>query len=300
MTIPRADGTRLAASILPLTAPLISLMLVASEARGDLMLKVPALVNGKQENSIGQVTALTVTIKGDSGAEGAFFKLDDGFKFLMNDAKGCQFRWFQVMTQNDDPPVWKGKPPPSYPFVDGPSGGWDYERDPPFKYKSGKPGGDTVPFYENDDDFTPNKNSYPLYKDVHSQKDGVVKESDGPGLPRGASSIRKFETYLVFVDPMMRKAMQFDVLVGFGWEIGLDKDKKPYAKGSEEIKKLDLAMLNKSLEPSGFKGWEAKTGLDIGACAMASPEPDSRTIVLVGSLGAFAFFYRRGRCRPKC
>jgi hypothetical protein len=277
-----------------LAAAATLIMVLASNSRADLKdVKVGALVDGKQQDDIGRLFAPDVTIKGDDGAEGAVFKLNDAFKSLMNDDKGCQFRWFQVITQHDQPPFWKGAPPPSYPFVDGPSGGWDYQRDPPFKYKSGTPGGDTAPFYENDDDFKPNKNSYSLYKDVHDASKGTSMESDGPGLPAGASTVAKFQSYLVFVDAAMRKAMEFDVLIGFSWEIGRDKDKKPYAKGPTLIDKIDVAFLNKAMEPSGFKGWEAKTGLDIGSCYMPSPEPDSLTIAALGSLGIVVFGLRK-------
>jgi hypothetical protein len=261
---------------------------IASTCRAELKdIKVPALVKGTQEADIGRLFALDVTVKGNEAAEGAFFRLNDKFKSLMSDSGGCEFRWFQVITEHSNPPFWLGAAPPSYPFVDGPSGGWDYERDPKFKYKSGKPGGDTSPFYENDDNFTPTKYSYSLYKDVHDVSKGVTKMSDGPAIPDTANSVAKFQTYLAFTDPDLRKAMQFDVLIGFSWEIGRDMDKRAYTQGPTLIDKLDLASLNKSLDPSGFKGWEAKTGLDIGCCYMPNPEPDSFTIAAICTLSLF-------------
>jgi hypothetical protein len=273
----------------------ISVLVLGSTARADLNnVMVPALVNGKEEKDIGRLFAADVTIKGDNGAEGAIFKLNDAFKALMDDKMGCEFRWFQVIADHSNPPFWKGAGPPSYPFVDGPSGGWDYQRDPQYKYKSGKPGGDTSPFYENDDSFKPNENSYPDYKDVHDASKGKSWQSDGPGLPAGPNTVAKFQTYLVFVDPAMRKAMEFDILIGFSWEIGRDKDGKAYAKGPTLIDKIDLAFLNKSLEPSGFKGWTAKTGLDIGSCTMSNPEPD--TLTLAACFGfCMGFVQRRMR-----
>jgi hypothetical protein len=284
-----------------LSLVVISLPAMVTTARADLKdVKVPALVKGTQETDIGRLFAVDVTVKGNDAAEGAFFKLNDKFKSLMSDSGGCEFRWFQIITEHSNPPFWKGAAPPSYPFVDGPSGGWDYERDPQYKYKSGKPGGDTSPFYENDDSFTPTKYSYSLYKDVHDVRKGVTKMSDGPGIPDGPNSVVKFQTYLVFTDPDLRKAMQFDVLIGFSWEIGRDKDGKPYTKGPTLIDKLDVAFLNKSLEPSGFKGWEAKTGLDIGCCFMPSPEPNSLAIAAVGSLGVIAFGRRKHRQETIC
>jgi hypothetical protein len=79
----------------------------------------------------------------------ATFDLSSPSALLLDVDKGCEFRWFQVITSLDPmpegavgiPATWKGKEMDSYgtPFVDPPAGGYDYQPD----------GDDFQPFYWN-------------------------------------------------------------------------------------------------------------------------------------------------------
>jgi len=129
-----------------------------------------------QNTTIGMLTS---TIDNAKQFEKGVFQLSETYKFLMNDAGGCQFRFFQAITSDSEPAHFPGGMAVAVPYVDPVSGGYNYQQ--------AAGGADHVPFFENDDGgkyFYPNYSGalsfgygFPGGTPVHEQASG----SSGPG-----------------------------------------------------------------------------------------------------------------------
>ena len=171
-------------------------------------IRVHGTVNGV-DTEIGFLEP-TISDGADGKYEKSIFDLHPDYEFLMNDAMGCQFRYFQVAISDNDPkrpPMTNGMLP-GIPYVDPPNGGYLGQT------SSMGNGADHSPFYENDDGAGPY--AFQRYSDVFNSADsafpdntpvhsatGTVNTNDFPGVSDNAHV--DFETYIVFVDDEMRR-----------------------------------------------------------------------------------------------
>ena len=102
---------------------LLLVVLCSSGIADAAVITVNATFEG-QNVSIGKID-VSVGIQGTTGKEEATFTFDDPWGKL--DAR-CDFRWFQIITSDDCPVTCGGGKNPVFPFVDPPSGGWDYPK----------------------------------------------------------------------------------------------------------------------------------------------------------------------------
>src|SRR5271157_248856 len=231
-----------------------------------------------------------------SGNESAAFTLFGPYRYLMSDAAGTQFRFFQVIYYDDEPTTWLGNiitpagaPAHSGTVVDTPSGGWDYEL----------PGGDdTAPFYESDTEDNPSTGkpyAFPTlsYPDLHSPdgtNPGTVSSEDAPGLS-APSHQTLFETFLAYSNPALRALQEFDVLGGYSW--GVSTDGSGYESGidttgisfssidSGTLAELQAALNRSGFGPSNSNAWTIETNANFATLA---PEPSTLLLGAVGVL----------------
>lgn len=252
---------------------------------------LPQPVYGTVGGQSVRIGTLESWVRGNN-CEEAWFQLNDDYKYLMCDAQSQQFRYFQISVNDSNPANWHGEELGA-PYTDPPSGGWDYERDPPGDWQNGVPGGDTSPFYEDDPGFTTStfgtyndsiKNYMvddELYTLIHSEERGYVITQDAP-YPYDYDIV--FDTFITYINPYFANNKQFIVLAGYSW--GFDSTGGSIIQpsildiSSETLK----TTVTNALGADGFSGWSARYGLEI-------PEP--RTLALLG-LGSLAMFRRRG------
>jgi hypothetical protein len=225
---------------------------------------------------------LFTTVSGYLGYEQSYFELLPPYRSLMSDTLGKQFRFFQVITYDDEPTTWNGNIITSASstqhagtVVDVPAGGWDYMA----------PGGDDyAPFYESDTAIDPVTGKPYAFgwaytggaNDVHSPDTstrGWVKSLDQPvlELPRDRTLI---ETYIAYIDAPLRARRSFDVLGGFSWGIftGPSGYQSGIAPTGIPLESINVAELQSALNRSGYNSW---------TIANAAPVPESSTVVTV-------------------
>jgi hypothetical protein len=228
-------------------------------------------VNGNTEN-IGSID-VTVGLNGTPPVEG---KMETAFTFKNPWGTldtNCDFRWVQFITHDDCDVPWNNGMDPSFPFIDPPSGGWDYQQ-------SGG-GADTDPFYSNSGN---GSYHYGNFSDHHEE--GVRSFIDDyPAICDGANNKTVWETYLVVFGC---EAKKFSVLAGFDWTIGRDNTGDPTSDGPNTIANIDTTRIETAMTNAGFTGWDAQTGTDLACCL---PEPAG--FVLVVGLGVLSTLRRR-------
>lgn len=222
----------------------------------------------------------------NSGAETGTFLLKEQYNNLMDDKMGCQFRWFQIIIQDDCPAKYKGNPLTV--TVDPPNGGWDYQQ------VSG--GADTSPYYENDDN---GMYAYPNYKDRHDKNynggPGFLGQSwtdDAPSLCPNKNSKTTFQTYLVFTGPKIKN--NFLILFGYQWYVGRDNMGNPIfgsynnsGKGIDPTQQMDVTQtppvnyLNEALNNGGFAKWTWSYGKDLALYCPAASTPELSSVFLL-------------------
>lgn len=201
-------------------------------------------------------------------------QLNSTYKYLMNDAMGCQFRWFQIVTADSRPPKWMGSAP-AVPYTDPPYNGWDYQRTPEGDYMTGTPGDDQLPFYENNAEYALNSESPTNTTGLgHNAADGISRIYDRPGLPRVDNGVLTFQTYIVFVDPALLAAKTFIPLLGYSWGGGFNgrpTQANIYFTGPTYIQpnQFNMNTMVTALNNDGFSGWKPTFGGQLAAC----PEP---------------------------
>lgn len=301
----KTKGTRL--NHLPYRALLATVSLLAaclafvSSASAQLNQSVFANVTGQVPGTqIGTLNA-SATLSGGQVVEEATFQLNNSFLYLMNDAQNWQFRYFQIVTVDTDPINYLGQPL-NAPYTDPPSGGWDYQRNPANNL-AGTPGADTSPFYENDNGFVLNPNSYPTYSGslnvfggangnfpIHSQAGGYVRTQDVPGIP--ANNSLSFDTLITFYAPGVT-GNEFIPLAGYSWGISANGTGAltPTAPVALDLSQdaLQADVIN-ALGADGFTGWNALFGGTITV-----PEPATLALLAMG-LAALALRALR-RCQ---
>ena len=252
----------------------------------------------------------SLNASGDNFVNEATFQLNDAFKSLMNDCG--QFRWFQIVTTDTDPINYQGKLLKAA-YVDPPSGGWDYQRNPAGDFTKGTPGADTSPFYENDIGFAGNKNSYPNLDGslqvfggkagpfpIQDTSLGLIRTQDVPGLG-GNNNKLIFETFLAYISDCM-PANTFQILGGYTWGIQTDGAGKlskiapsDIAFAPDLVPNTNVVNATAALANS-FPGWTAVFDSEIELCCV--PEPATwMVIVLMG--GYLGVWQRRGRLRQR-
>ena len=279
-----------------LTACLGLGMLMAGSAAHAQMISV--ILNGSATAlNIGSISA-SVTA---GGAESATFTLGADYKFVLDDTRNQQLRWYQVIVYDDEPVAYMtkilspaGTAKNTQDVVDVPSGGWDYES------TTGNMGGDdTSPFYESDtvnNPVTGKPYRFPglAYSALHSVAAGTSSTSDSPGLS-GASHQTLFETYLTYENSDLFQAKEVDVLGGFSWGIktdaasaksGIDASYLNYADINTNAKKAELTA---ALGLSGFGGWNLRVTNSI----TAAPEPGMFALLLTSGLCGGMLMRRR-------
>jgi hypothetical protein len=283
------------------------------------------LVAGQQIVLAGVVTANVAGMTQPIGnlnfsltpSDGAFvneatFQLNDAFKSLTND--WGQFRWFQIVTTDTDPINYQGKLLKA-PYVDPPSGGWDYQRNPAGDFTKGTPGADASPFYENDIGFTGNKNSYPNLDgelQVFGGKNGpfpiqdtglgLIRTQDVPGLG-GANNKLIFETFLAYISDCM-PPNTFQVLAGYTWGIQTDGAGKLSKIAPSDITFAPDLIPNTNVVnataalANSFPGWTAMFDSEIEMCCV--PEPATWLVIMLmcGYLGVWHWRRARTRASP--
>jgi hypothetical protein len=274
---------------------------------------VSATVNGTNQ-PIGTIDANYLNYGGANGsrAQEGIFQLNNNNKTLMHDPD-CQFRWFQVVTEDTDPINYLGNLL-NAPYVDPPYDGWDYQRAPANDWQNGTPGADKSPFYENDDVMGA-AYAYPKYSGtlnvfnnvanvpVHDEAMGVVRNQDVPGT--SANNSVKFWTFLAYLDAEMAAAKEFFVLWGYSWGVNRAANGNFTYDAISEIT-YDHIIGNggpgcvectfyTALNADGFGEWTAITrDINIIPCV---PEPAS---IVLFALGVYALLVcRRGRSTEK-
>lgn len=249
-----------------------------------------------------QIGTLTASNAANGSGESATFQLASSDQFLMNDAAGTQFRFFQVIYYDDEPVKYQGHiitpahtTAHSGTVVDVPVGGWDYEL---------PEGDDDSPFYESDTEDNPTTGkpyAYPTlsYPDLHSDVSGYSLTDDAPTETK-ANDQTLFETFLAYVNPTLGAAHRFDLLGGYSWGIQNNASAKTTGIAAADIPRtaIDLgtvAELQDALNRSGFTGEYAWTveSYDLSTFARL-PEPSEW--VLVGGAMVLLMFRqpRRG------
>jgi hypothetical protein len=272
----KAKGTRLLHP--PYRAAFVTVSILAacliliSPASAQLNQSVYANVTGQVPGTqIGTLNS-SATLSGGQVVEEATFQLNNSFNYLMNDAQNWQFRYFQIVTVDTDPINYLGQPL-NAPYADPPSNGWDYQRNPANNWQTGTPGADTSPFYENDNGFALNPNSYPTYSGslnvfggangnfpIHSQAGGYVRTQDVPGIP--ANNSLSFDTFITFYAPGIT-GNQFIPLAGYSWGITANGTGAltPTAPTALDLSQdaLQADVIN-AMAADGFTGWNALFG----------------------------------------
>jgi hypothetical protein len=257
-----------------------------------------------------QIGSLTSTVNnGATPFESGLFQLNMTYTSLMNNMAGQQFRYVQVITQDDEPAKYPNGTVVTVPYVDPVSGGYDYQVN-----AGNKPGADTVPFYENNDGVNYTPNGWYDYSDtyanagiakaagfggkpVHSDANGNVSTIDAPGLSTKGDTT-SFTTYITYFDNTLGAAKEFDVLGGFTWTATDPAGTVTYNGGasvgaitSALLLQLDVAMYDSGFNslaggvgPPGPNDWTAITGY-------AVPEPT--TLALAGLSGLVSLFVLR-------
>lgn len=265
----------------------LGIVFAASAARGTTI----TIYNGK--DAIGELQANI----NSQGSEMGIFSLLATSRALMSDSSGRQFRYFQVITRDDEPLSWRGSFPASggNAVVDSPVGGWDYEL---------PEGDDTLPFYENDapcEVDSSNRFFTFSYCEMHSSdalQRGFSVTVDTPVLLIPNHQVL-FETYLVYIDPSLRRRSQFVILGGYSWGIRTDSRGSQFGIGPAIIEQSSidsgrLGELNSILQYSGFAGqytWAARVDEQF----VSAPEPDTSELFIIGGTLVFIGIIRRHR-----
>lgn len=256
---------------------------------------VSATVNGTYQQ-IGTLDAVYQAYAGGGKAEEGVFQLNAANKFLMNDVCDCEFRWFQVVTEDTSPINYLGSPLAAA-YVDPPANGWDYERTPANNYTTGTPGGDSAPFYE-DDDSWPGTSAYGKYSGtltnfggtldanaaIHNATTGTLRTQDVPGLQ--PSSSLKFMTFVSFMNSAMKSAKEFDVLWGYSWGISAAANGTLTYDNIVEITDAGLTddglqgTIINAMGADGFNGW-TPVFRNANLTVTCVPEPASFVLFLM-------------------
>jgi hypothetical protein len=260
----------------------LAALLVAHPAAG---LTQP--VFGTVNNQLQQIGQMDSSV--NNRVEEAKFQLDNAYKYLMDDSKNSQFRYFQIVTNDPDPINYLGQPNVA-PYTDPPKDGWDYQRTPANNV-NGLPGADASPFYENDD--VVGAFAYPKYSGqfnnfggagpfpVHSEANGYVLTQDVPGYGDNSmvNTSLDFYTFIVFINPDLKAAKEFIVLGGYQWGVGrnnagnyFDIDPTTLDLSTDDLRgKVSLA-----LGADGFGDWTALYGGNL-----VVPEPGCFAVVVL-------------------
>lgn len=226
-----------------------------------------------------------------SGQETGTFLLKQKYNYLMDDKMGCQFRWFQIIVQDDCPAEYKKKPLSV--AVDPPSGGWDYQKP--------NGGADTSPYYENDDN---GKYAYPNYAQRHDKNYnggpgflGMSWTDDYPGICDGKNVKTTWQTYLVFTGPKIKN--EFNILFGYQWTVGRDNNGNPIFSSSNNNGMgitPNKKQINTALKNSGFAGWNWGFGKDLALYCPAASTPElSTNLTLALTLLGVALWHKRNK-----
>jgi hypothetical protein len=230
-----------------------------------------------------------------AGVESATFTLNDPYRNLMSDLGNRQFRFFQVITYDDEPVTWMGKiitaagtANHTGDVVDVPRGGWDYE-----STTGNKGGDDNSPFYESDTANNPATGkpyrfpglSYPALHTADGTNPGTMSTNDSPGLSN-ANHSTLFETFIAYEDPNFLALKQVDILGGYTWGIQTDAGNNksgiaPVNVAYADINKALIVELQGALNVSGFADWTVVSNDVI----LFSPEPSSLFLGIAGAFG---------------
>jgi hypothetical protein len=228
-----------------------------------------------------QIGNLFISVTRNDGIENSEFDLLPQYRSLMSDDLGQQFRFFQVITYDDEPTTWEngriitsaGTADHVETVVDAPAGGWDYML--PL-------GEDYVPFYESDTRTNPSTGKPYVYDWAYATTGGAtavhtpdtstqgwVVSKDKP-LLSNPNDNTFFETYITYIDPTLRGRQHFDVLGGFSWGIltGPNGNQFGISPTAIPFENINFAELQGALGRSGYDGWtivvpESSTALTI-------------------------------------
>lgn len=302
-------------SLLPAGIAAGLLFSIATAAQAQI---VPTSITGRLNGGPTVEIGTILPSQAANGAESATFTLDASYRFLMDDALEQEFRWFQVITYDDEPVAWNGSlitaaatANHTGTVVDVPSGGWDYES------TTGNNGGDdTIPFYETDTAQNPATMTdwrFPglAYSALHNSGLGTSSTNDAPGLS-GNNHKTLFQTYLCWEDPDYLTTNVVDVIGGFSW--GIQTDGSGAKTGIEpspiSFTDIDMPMLTElqgALNRSGFgpgNQWTVIADNNFTVEAVA-PEPSSGALCLLIVSGVSPLVARgrrrfAGRCGVWC
>jgi hypothetical protein len=289
-------GCKWAASSLTL------LMVFADSSVSSWVVAAPLDIPGRY--NAGGPTVTIGTLAGSitgGGSETGVFTLDNSYRALMSDASGSQFRFFQVITYDDEPEKWNGAiitaagtADHTGDVVDVPKGGWDYQ-----KTQGNKGGDDNSPFYESDTANNPSTGdpyffptlSYPALHTADGTNPGKALTGDAPGLDT-ALHATLFNTFIAFESPALLAAKTIDVLGGYSWGIKTDasgvKSSNPIVNLSySSINVAMVAELQGALNRSGFAAWTIESN------AADVPEPSTLALAAFGFIGLAAWGWRR-------
>ncbi len=226
---------------------------------------------------------------GESGS----FTLDAGFKYLMDDAHGCEFRWFQIVTADSGAPNWMGAAP-TVPYTDPPFNGWDYQRTPPGNFTTGIAGDDQLPFYENNAEYA---QAIPANNLGHDAAAGKTVTYDTPGLAKVANFNLQFQTYVVFFDPTLAANKKFVVLGGYSWggSYGDPATTASFTFNGPTIINAagitaNLPTMQTALGNSGFTGW---TALDGSTTPISCPDSGDTSLLVLVAVSSLILGRRR-------
>ncbi len=265
---------------------------------------ITARVNGVATN----IGTLTPTFTAGGMTANADLNVNGGP--FMDDDCGGQFRWVQIITQDDEPAKKNGVAwgqNAARAIVDVPSGGWDYQNPPNAKGPAGGYGADNAPFYENNDGSTYWFGNYAAYHNETGGANGQGQSSieDGPGLSKGGDKTT-FQTYLVYY---MAGSMSYNVLLGYQWTVtasnppadpnptltyGLTAGNPIQNAGGLGVPQANMNLLATAMTNAGFAGWTATTGANLG-----SPCPEFSTIAMMISGAGGVLLQGRRQLRRK-
>jgi len=303
MACVRSHGLAAAAALRRGVGGLLFLGLLESALAMPVHIPIPGLELGI--GTIKTIGMLSADVTADGNASGRF-TLGEGFRSLMSDAEGREFRFYQVITYDDEPVKWNnaiiapaGSPDRSLDVVDVPSGGWDYQRDPTNTSCTNKGGGDDdAPFYESD---TANGYcfpglSYPALHAADGVDPGFVETSDQPGL-NAANHKTLFMTFLAYEDPALRGHGIINLLGGYSWGVMTDATgaKSGIAASPIHFASLDNALLHELADAnarSGYDDW-----LVFANYVSFVDEPSVLALLLVPLAGLGGARIRRRRTR---
>jgi hypothetical protein len=253
------------------------------------------------------IGTLSASVTG-AGAESATFTLNAPYRNLMSDAAGTEFRFFQVITYDDEPTTWHGNiitpagtANHTGDVVDVPSGGWDYE-----STTGNKGGDDTSPFYESDTANNPSTGkpyaypglSYPALHSADGTNPGTMSTNDSPGLSQ-ANHKTLFETFIAYETPTMLSNKTVDILGGYSWGVQTNATASlsgiaPAYIAYSAIGNATLQELQGALNRSGFEGWTIVSN-DVILTLTSVPEPSGLMLgfLAVSVVGAWRLSCRR-------